>query len=39
MAIVVSRVGFRAFDVRSMIVMGGNFIIVDRSRAVIRVEP
>lgn len=38
-AMMVSGVGFSEFDVRSMMVMGGNFIIVDKSRAVVRVEP
>lgn len=39
MAMAVSSVGFREWDVRKRIVIGGSFMTVDRSRAVVRVEP
>lgn len=39
MAMMVSSVGLSEWDVRKRRVIGGNFIIVDSSRAVIRDEP
>lgn len=39
MAMVVSSVGLSEWEVRKRRVIGGNFIIVDSSRAVIRDEP
>lgn len=39
MAMVVSRVGFSECDVRSRITVGGSFIAVESSRAVVRDEP
>ena len=39
MAMVESSVGFSECDVRSRIVVGGNFIAVESSRAVVRDEP
>lgn len=39
MAIKVSRVGLRECEVMSRRVIGGNFITVDSSRAVVRDEP
>lgn len=38
-AMMTSRVGSRECDVMESIVIGGNFITVDSSRAVIRDEP
>lgn len=38
-AMVVSNVGLRECDVMNRMVIGGNFIIVDSSRAVVRDEP
>ena len=38
-AMMVSKVGFNECDVKKRSVIGGNFIIVDRSRAVVRGEP
>lgn len=38
-AMVVSSAGLSEWDVRKRRVIGGNFIIVDSSRAVIRDEP
>lgn len=35
----VSSVGFREWDVRKRMVIGGSFITVDRRRAVVRDEP
>ena len=39
MAMVVSSAGLRDGDVRKRMVIGGNFIIVDSNRAVVRDEP
>lgn len=39
MAMMVSSVGLSEWDVRKRRVIGGNFIIVDSSRAMIRDEP
>lgn len=39
MAIAVSRVGLSEWDVRRRMVIGGNFIIVDRIRAVVSDDP
>lgn len=39
MAREVSSVGLREWDVRKRIVIGGNFITVDSSRAVVKDEP
>lgn len=38
-AIMVSRVGLREWEVRNRMVIGGNFIIVDNRRAVVKVDP
>lgn len=38
-AMAVSSVGLRECDVMNRMVMGGNFIIVDSSSAVVRDEP
>lgn len=38
-AMVVSSVGFREWDVMKRMVIGGSFITVERSRAVVMGEP